>query len=148
MRRTSSRSADGWWLLLITVLGWVLVSYGGHHIFGEQQQQCCIGAHLIRCSKLPNHKSGHGYIEFGAVGHSEGDSYISEGHDIERRQLQTSKHLMCFLTVYWGHEIQVKQHSSACGFMQSTLRLPEVALCQAHMACNNTLCATACGSSP
>lgn len=34
MRRGGSRTADGWWLLLITVLGWLLVSYGSHHVFG------------------------------------------------------------------------------------------------------------------
>lgn len=34
--RRSSRTADGWWLLLITVLGWVLVTYGGQHYLGEQ----------------------------------------------------------------------------------------------------------------
>jgi len=35
MRRGGSRTADGWWLLLLTVLGWLLVSYGGQGIFGE-----------------------------------------------------------------------------------------------------------------
>lgn len=47
MRRAGARTADGWWLLLITVLGWLLVSYGSHRILGGERLSCWLPVHAV-----------------------------------------------------------------------------------------------------
>lgn len=95
MRRAGSRTADGWWLLLITVLGWLLVSYGGHQVFGESTSAQILAAALYIWFLSRSTQSNIGTDVLKLLTGSQRGSSGAQRHDIERRQLQTTGKSSC-----------------------------------------------------